>query len=179
MANDKKARKDTAIKKAKLKKKIITAVCISVAAIAALFVIINLFSSDRNQTNNEPANINRNMDVDIDLTILGETIRTAEVINILSSPEEHLDKVIKINGPYYAIPEPMIGRIRDIVAVAKVDACCPPLGFEVIVGDFVSRNPFDFPNHGTKIEVTGVFSTYEKKGFDFYYLAVDDVIILE
>jgi len=179
MANDKKTHKDAAIKKAKLKKKIIITVYIGVATIILLFIIINLFSFDSPQGNNEPANINRNMDVDIDLTILGETIKTAEVINILSSPEEHLGKVIKINGPYYAIPEPMIGRIRDIIAVAEVDACCPPLGFEVIVGDFVNRNPFDFPNQGTNIEVTGVFSTYEIKGFDLYYLAVDEVIILE
>jgi len=178
MAEDKKARKETAIKKAELKKKIIIATCIGFATVIVLVVVLNFVSSSRPQTDNSPANIDRNMDIDIDLTILGETIKTAEVINILSSPEEHLGKVIKINGLYYAVPEPMLGRVRNIIAVTEVDACCPPMGFEIIVGDFVDSHNFDFPKPGTRIEVTGVFSTYEEKGFDLYYLAVDDVFIL-
>ena len=167
MASDKKVRKDTAIKKARLKKKIIIAVCIGIAAVTTLFVIINLFSAGRLQSNNERVNIDRNMDVDIDLTILGENMMRAEVVRILSSPDEYLGKVIKIHGSYYAIPEPTIARVQNIIAVSEVDACCPPLGFEVIVGDFDNPHPFDFPNQGTRIEVTGVFSTYEKRGLIF------------
>ena len=179
MAEDKKARKEAAIKKAKLKKKLIIAVCIGVVTIIVLLVIFSLVSSYRPQIDNTLTNIDTDIDVDIDLTLLGENMMMAEVINILSSPEEYLGKVIKINGPYYSVPEPMLGRVQNIIAVTEADACCPPQGFEIIVGDFANPHPFEFPNQGTRIEVTGVFSTYEKRGFDLYYLAVDDVIILE
>jgi len=178
MAENKKARKEAAIKKAKLRKRIIIATCIGFAAIIIMLVILNSLSSFRPQNENTPANFDADMVIDIDLTVLGENMIRAEVVNILSSPEEYLGKVIKMSGPYYAVPEPMLGRVIDMIAVAEVDACCPPLGFEIIVGDFFDLRPFDFPNQGTRIEVTGVFSTYEEKGIDLYYLAVNDVFIL-
>ena len=68
--------------------------------------------------------------------------------------------------------------MQNIIALIEADACCPPQGFEIIVGDFTDSHLFDFPNQGTRIEVVGVFSTYNFDGFDFYYIAVDDMIIL-
>ena len=172
MTSDKKARREAAIKKAKFNKKIIISVCIFVVIVFTALIIFNLISSGR------PQRDFRVIDVDIDLTGLGDNMIMAEVANILSSPAEYIGMTIKLNGPYYAVVEPVSGRMQNIIAFTEPDACCPPQGFEFIVGDFNNPLPFDFPNPGAKIEVTGVFSTYEKSGFDLYYLAVDDVIIL-
>ena len=174
MVSEKKARKEAAIKKAKVKKKIIIAACIGLGIVLLVFILISLLSSVRPDRTVNLAPV----DVDMDLTALGENMMRAEVVNIMTNPDEYLDKTIKVSGSYYRVFEQVTGRIQNIVAVFEVDSCCPPEGLEIIVGDFIDPYSFDFPLEGTKIEVIGVFSTYEMQGFDFYYLAVDDVTIL-
>jgi hypothetical protein len=116
--------------------------------------------------------------VDVDLTRLGDNMRMAEYANILSTPEEFLGKTIRVSGLYFTIVDPVSWRLTNIVTITEPDSCCPPEGFEVIVGSFDNPLPFDFPLEGRRIELAGVFSSYNVEGFDFYYLAVDDIVIL-
>ena len=173
MASEKKARREAAIKKANLNKKIIISVCIFVVIVFTASIIFNLISSGRLQRDYGA------IDVDIDLTGLGDNMIMAEVNNILSSPDEYIGMTIKLNGPYYVVVEPVSGRMQNIIAFTEPDACCPPQGFKLIVGDFNNPLIFDFPDQGTRIGVVGVFSKYEENGRDIYYLAVDDIIILK
>jgi len=39
--------------------------------------------------------------------------------------------------------------------------------------------PDDYPENNTRIEVTGIFDSYEESGNTYYYLGVDDISILE
>ena len=175
MSKGKKARREAAKQRAELRKKIIIAGFIG-AAIALLLIIV-LYFLFLERPDRDTADVD--VRIDIDLTVLGDNMMRAESVNILSSPGEFLDKVIKVNGAFFSIFEPTFGKVHNIISVFETDACCPPQGFDIIVGDFSNPIPFDFPADGTRVEVVGVFSTYEESGHDFYYLAVDDVIILD
>ena len=108
--------------------------------------------------------------VEVDLTRLSVTMMYAEVDNIVKNPEDYIGKTIKMSGPYYAVYN-AADRYRHFVAVEEADACCMRgLEFEY---------PEDSLEEKTRIEVTGIYSSYEDGGKAYYYLAVDDVVVLE
>ena len=115
--------------------------------------------------------------IDVDLTTLGSTLVYAEVYSMVNNPDEYFGKTIKMNGPYYASFFDETGLYYHYVIVEDATACCQG-GLEFIwTGDHVY--PDDYPEEKSSIEVTGVFGSYEELGRTYYYLAVDDIAILE
>ena len=114
--------------------------------------------------------------IDVDLTVLSSTMVYAEVYNIMTSPDEYMGKTIKMNGPYYASFYDETGLYYHYVVIEDATACCQQ-GLEFIwKGDH--KFPDDYPEEETKIEVTGVFGSYDELGDTYYYLAVDDISII-
>ena len=114
--------------------------------------------------------------VDVDLTALSSTMVYAEVFNIMTSPDEYMGKTIKMNGPYSASYFDGTGLYYHYVVIEDATACCQQ-GLEFIWnGDHIF--PDDYPEESTKIEVTGVFGSYDEFGDTYYYLAVDDISII-
>ena len=112
----------------------------------------------------------------IDLTVLSSTMIYAEVYNIMTHPDEYMGKTIKMSGPYYASFYDATGLYYHYVVIEDATACCQQ-GLEFNwKGEHIY--PDDYPEDGTKIEVTGVFSSYDELGRTYYYIAVDDISIL-
>ena len=159
---------DNANNKKQSMKKMIVSVCTGVAVVVVFIAILIMINFTAKKAIG-------NLNVDLDLTILGDNMKVAEMFNIFTSPQDYLGNVLKVNGAYFAIDEPALGRLRHIILVVEADACCPPLGFEIIL---VDKNMFTFPVDGTPIEVVGTFSIHEEQGMEFYYILIEKIVTL-
>jgi len=114
--------------------------------------------------------------IDVDLTVLSSTMIYAEVNNILTNPDKYMGKTIKMKGPYYASYYEQTKLYYHYVVVEDATACCQQ-GLEFIWSG-EHKYPADYPEDKTKIEVTGVFGSYDELGKTYYYILVDDISIL-
>ena len=114
--------------------------------------------------------------VDVDLTALSSTMVYAEVYNMMTNPDGYMGKTIKMSGPYYASFYDETGSYYHYVIIEDATACCQS-GLEFIWKGEHSY-PNDYPPDQTKIEVVGVFESYEELGRTYYNLSVDDISIL-
>jgi hypothetical protein len=112
--------------------------------------------------------------VDVDLTVLNSMLVYAEVYHMLIGPEEYLGKTVKMNGLYYSVVDN--GQDYHFVIIGDALACCQQ-GMEFKWNGEHSY-PGDYPANNTNVEVIGVFDRYEMLGKTYYYLEVDDIVIL-
>jgi len=111
--------------------------------------------------------------VDVDLTVLSETVLSAELMNIIVNSDDYIGKTIRVAGTYFYIFYEPTGQIYHYVITKQGDACCQE-GLEFIWnGEHVF--PDDYPATGTPIELIGVFSRDESESIRFFYLATDDI----
>lgn len=110
----------------------------------------------------------------VDLTVLSSTMVYAEVYNMMFTPEDYIDKTVKMRGQFAVgqyvdengqlDPEP----VYYACVIADATACCQQ-GLEFVLdGDFTY--PDDYPELGSQITVTGVFQTYEDNGYTCCHL---------
>jgi len=167
MGKNKKALKAEAMKKARQKKIIAAAACISITAVIAASVIFILLQS---------SGIRANADGVVDLTSLSFTMKAAEINRITTRPNIYLGKTIKLDGFYYTEYDSRLERSHHYVVIQQVDPCCPILGLEFICsGDRIY--PDDYPAEWSEIEVAGVYGSYEEFGYPYFYLDIDDIVI--
>ena len=115
--------------------------------------------------------------VDFDLTALSSTMVYAEVYNIMTEPDDYIGKTIKMKGPYYTTFYEETNLYYHYVIVEDATACCAQ-GLEFIWnGEHIC--PDDYPEEESKIEVAGVFGSYDELGSTYYYLAVDNIFIAD
>lgn len=116
-------------------------------------------------------------DVDVDLTELVSTLVYAEVYGMMMNPEEYMGKTVKMSGSYYASFIEETNSYYHFVIIEDAAACCQS-GLEFIWnGDHAY--PDDYPADNTKVEVEGVFDSYDELGQTYYYLSADDIKVLE
>jgi len=114
--------------------------------------------------------------VDVDLTVLSETVLSAELMHIILNSDDYVGKTIRVRGTYYSLFHEASGEFYHYVITKQGDECCQE-GLEFVWnGDHTF--PDDYPEMGTPIELYGVFSRYQGEGIRFFYLAVDDISIL-
>jgi hypothetical protein len=114
--------------------------------------------------------------VDVDLTRMSSTMVYGEVYNMMVSPDQYLGKRIKMSGPYNASFYEPTNQYYHFVIVEDATACCQQ-GIEFFWnGDH--KYPADYPETETKIELTGVYESYEELGETYYHLVVDEVKVL-
>lgn len=107
--------------------------------------------------------------VDIDLTALNSTLVYAQVSDMLNNPLNYLGKTVKMNGPYFPLYYKALNRSYHYVIIEDAAACCQG-GME-----FILNSSGDYPEDGDRIEIAGVFKSYEEYGTEVYYLAVDSI----
>jgi hypothetical protein len=115
--------------------------------------------------------------VDVDLTSLSGTMVFAEVYNIMSNPNDYIGKTIKVKGPYYASYFDDTGLYYNFIIVEDATACCQQ-GLEFIWNG-EHTYPDDYPKEQTRIEVAGVYASYDELGHTYYHLLVDDISVIE
>ncbi|MCL2815661.1 MAG: hypothetical protein FWD23_13775 [Oscillospiraceae bacterium] len=114
--------------------------------------------------------------VDIDLTLLSGTMVYAEVYNMMTQPDDYMGKSIKMNGLYYTAYYEETGLYYHYVIIEDATACCQQ-GMEFLWNGEHSY-PVDYPEESSKVEVVGVFGSYDELGKTYYYLAVDNISVL-
>ena len=113
--------------------------------------------------------------IDVDLTQLGPMIISAQVSRMLMEPDKYLGQTVRVKGSYFSFFWNE-GNMRLHYVVLDLTVGCCGQGFEIILSDNIISNQ-GYPPENSVIEVTGTFSSYEKLGRTFYYLAVFEIII--
>jgi hypothetical protein len=137
--------------------------CLSIVLFILISLSVTSFANPKEET------------FDVDLTVLSSTMVYAEVLNMMTNPDDYIGKTIKVSG-LYAVSL-YLGEYYHFVLVEGVDACCPEGLMFILNGDH--SFPDDYPEEMTQIEFAGVFGSYEGFDFPYYYLDVDDFIILQ
>lgn len=107
------------------------------------------------------------MDADIDLTLLSDTVVNAEVYNMLVTPENYTDKIVRMTGEYQEYTDEQTGELYHSCVIYDALACCQQ-GVEFVLTDG------DYPEEGTTITVVGRYETYTTPYYDYFHL-VDGV----
>ena len=140
-----------------------------------IFLFLPLLLSgciNRDKPGNNANISSNNAKVDVDLTILSSTMVYAEVNNIMSRPISYLGKTIKLNGLFYSTYYDVNDKTYYFVVITDASSCCPQ-GIE-----FVWNSGHKYPDENARIEVTGVFSSYNDFGETYYRLLVEDLRVL-
>ncbi len=108
--------------------------------------------------------------IDVDLTKLSKTMVYAEVYHMVSKPEDYVGKIVKVKGVLAIAQDEETGTYYTAVLIADAAACCQQgLEFEWTGHKY----PKDFPKVGSKISLTGKFTTYEENGMTYIRIVTD------
>lgn len=134
--------------------------------LTGMFCFPGCTKEDRNGISGSQASI-----IDIELTAFSATMAHSMLIDMLTNPENYLGKTVKTRGEHtvlYYTPE----RPYNFVIVDSPSDCCP----QILM--FMLKEERGYPEIEKRIELTGVFSRYDGFEFPYYYLAVNDMKIL-
>lgn len=109
----------------------------------------------------------------IDLTKLGATMQYSQVYNMLMEADQYKNVRIKMDGIFYENADQKEGPLFQCIMVSDVTACCMA-GFDLIKAD----PSIIYPEHLTKIEVTGTFEVHETDGVERSYLVIDTLKVI-
>ncbi|MBR6365910.1 MAG: hypothetical protein IKS10_07435 [Lachnospiraceae bacterium] len=99
---------------------------------------------------------------EVDLTKMSSTVVYAQVLDILSYPDNYLGKKITMSGLFGIYESPTTGEIYYSCIIQDATACCAN-GIEFLrKGEF--KYPEDYPEPGDEVRVVGYFETYEEDG---------------
>ena len=114
--------------------------------------------------------------VDLDLTMLSGTMVYSLVYNIMTYPDDYVGKVIKMSGSYSASFYDATDMYYHYLLIEDAMACCQS-GLEFYWSGEHSY-PVDYPADQAKIELVGVYESYDELGATYYRLRVDDIDVL-
>ena len=136
--------------------------------VALLFMLAILFSGCGNETTPVQAE-----SIDVDLTKLSSTMVYSEVYNMMTTPDDYMDKMVKMKGAFAVYHDDATGKNYFACIIADATACCSQ-GLEFVLKE-EKDYPDGYPKTGDPITVTGTFSTYEE-GSTTYCQLVDAVL---
>ena len=103
--------------------------------------------------------------IDVDLTAMSGNMVYAEVLNMLTSPEDYVGKTVKMAGTFSYYHDDASGNTYYACLVKDATACCAEgIEFE-LAGDAVY--PDDYPKLGSQFSVIGVFDSYREKEYSY------------
>jgi len=111
-------------------------------------------------------------DIVIDIVAMSETLAGATMLNILNEPERYVGKTIRVAGTYQPFYWDEEDRYFHDLIVESQAGCCPKILEFILSGD-------DYPMAGAMIELVGIYSSYELDGQILYYLAVNEMNVLD
>lgn len=103
--------------------------------------------------------------IDVDLTAMSGNMVYAEVLNMLTSPEDYVGKTVKMAGSFSCYHDDASGNTCYACLVKDATACCAEgIEFE-LAGDAVY--PDDYPKPGSQFSVIGVFDSCREKEYSY------------
>lgn len=109
-------------------------------------------------------------EVDVDLTQISETVRFAEIYNMILDPESYEGKTVRMSGQFREFPYLENGSSYYAVVVQDAGACCIQ-GLEVVLDE---GSTVSYPENNSMVTVDGVFETYQSNSVVFCRLRVQD-----
>ena len=106
--------------------------------------------------------------VDIDFTIMSDTMVYAALLNVMRNAINHEGQTIRIRGSHQVITWGGDYRVHFVV-VQDQTGCCPQRMEFRRSGNYVF--PDDYPPDNVMIELTGVFTRGEHE----FYLSINDI----
>lgn len=113
--------------------------------------------------------------VDLDLSTLTSTMVYAEIFNMVSSPDDYIDKTIRLNGIFLVYQDPETEQVYCSVIVQDATACCAQ-GFNIVM-PAQSHYPDDYPPPRSEVTIVATIQadrTLEERGILF--LRLTDII---
>ena len=98
--------------------------------------------------------------VDCDLTKMNSDMVYSTVLNMMEDPDDYVGQCIRVKGTLSIFSDKAADRTYYTCVIADATACCAQ-GIEFLWGDG-EHDPSDYPAEDTKIEVTGIFETYQE-----------------
>jgi len=150
---------------------------IAVIIISCLIIVLTAGCSDDTDENANPAapaDDENQAGIDIDFTRLSTTMQIAQLQIVLENMPDYTGQTMKIQGVYdYSFWE-VTGKFYHDLIIDCASGC--PKRIEIFMD-----TPGEYPEPGTTIELLGVFGFYNEDGmgFNFPYLAVDEIIIIQ
>ncbi len=102
---------------------------------------------------------------DIDLTVLNQTMMYSELYNMLTDPEPHEGKIVRIRGQFSAMQDPATGKQYFACGVSDLAGCCQ-VGLEFVTAEDLSF-PEDYPELNDTIVVQGEYHAYMEGGVGY------------
>ena len=103
--------------------------------------------------------------IDVDLTTLSSTMVYSEVYNMMTAPNDYIDKTIKMKGLFAYYHDDTTGNDYFACIIQDATACCTQ-GIEFVLTDNYTY-PDDYPKVNKEICVEGVFDTYQDGNYTY------------
>ncbi len=123
----------------------------------------NASNSSNNAAQEDPAN-----KIDHDLSGMSGTVVFAQVSNMLTNAGDYIGKTVRIKGNFAVYQDTNTGQLYFACVIPDATACCEQ-GFEFVLSE-QRTYPQEYPEIGTQITVTGIFSTYQEGQFTYVTL---------
>ena len=114
--------------------------------------------------------------IDIDLTTMNATMVYSQVNNMLSSPYDYVDKIVKIEGPFVPFDSTNPDYCYPAILIRDATACCGS-GMEFLlygVPRCSKEGGNGYPLYNEEATIVGVFKTYYE-GSSLYVHLVDAI----
>jgi len=114
--------------------------------------------------------------IDLDISVMSDTLAFAQVSVLFDNPDEYFGKTIKISGLYNSSHYEETEQYYHYLVISDASICCK----QAVEFKWAGESPYpdDYPGEDTKILITGKFSSYDEDGFMYCYLAVSDLTII-
>ncbi len=108
--------------------------------------------------------------IDIDLTVMTDTMVYSQVYDLMTNPTDYLEKTMKFVGTFYSEVDAATLTKYNFIIINDATGCCPQ-GLEFILDD----EEDEYPDEMQSIEMVGTVVPYEVAGNTYYRILATEV----
>ncbi len=139
------------------------------AIIASVLILFSLCSCSSGDTQTVTEAAAAAQEAEINLSDMNFNMIYAQVNEIKASPEDYLNKTISVTGTFQTSYYDETDKDYYYIIGSDTTSCCN-WNIEFILSDGLS-----YPQTGTQIELTGIYSSYEELGVTYYYIDASSI----
>ncbi len=113
--------------------------------------------------------------IDLDIAGMSGTIVSSQMLQIMTSPDDYLGKVLRISGYYSRFEDPVTHKVYHSCVIPDATACCSQ-GLEFVLRE-APDNLAGYPEEGTNITVSGRLDSYLEDGYMYLTLTDAEMVL--